>query len=79
MQYPLENSCFRKDKVGPLVGFSALSFLQCFENVTWEGHPAHKNPWELSPKILFQNKWRKKPRDWVTDTEVGSWNTFLHE
>jgi len=45
-----------------LVEVGALSFLQCFDTVGWvtgRTSSPQKNLCQLSPEILFQNRWRK--------------------
>jgi len=49
-------------KVRPLVVPDlALSFLRCLDAVVWrEGHLTRRNLFQLSPNVLFWNRWRKK-------------------
>jgi len=35
-----------------------------------------RNPWHLSPEVLFQKKWREKPKNWLTQVYLvdGHWS-----
>ena len=57
-----------KDAAVPLVGVSALSYLQCFNLVDRKDIQPIKRPCHLSPEVLFWIKWRK---NWLTQVRMA--------
>jgi len=63
---------WRKDEASRWFSFLRSVLWVFFGALTWlvgwqEGHPACKYPCHLRPKVLFQNKWRKKlSRKWLS-------------